>query len=65
MLGGEWFEALFGSPDEVSEETITQVALEELETQLSLTARPTNVFCKIQKVRLDGYLMYLWLWPPT
>ena len=50
MLGGEWFEKLFGQPEEVSEESIIQAALEELKNQLGITERPTHQICRIQKV---------------
>ncbi len=52
MLGGEWFEDLFGSPDEVSSESIVEVALEELKSHLAITSTPTYVLSKIQKVSL-------------
>ena len=50
MLGGEWFEDLFGNPDEVSDEFIIGVAQEELRLHLGITSHPTSVLGKIHKV---------------
>lgn len=52
MLGGEWFEDLFGNPDEVSNQSIIKVAREELRLHLGITADPTNVLGKINKVSI-------------
>ena len=49
-MGGEWFEDLFGNPDEVSEKTMVQIALEELETQLGITNDPATVLCRVHRV---------------
>lgn len=50
MLGGEWFEKLFGSPDEVSIESIIGVAREELRLHLGITSDPTETLGRIHKV---------------
>ena len=52
MLGGEWFESLFGEPGKVSEESIKGVALAELKNQLGVTKKPIRSFSKIHKVSL-------------
>jgi hypothetical protein len=52
MLGGEWFEDLFGSPDEVSNEFIERIAREELKHHLGITSHPTDALSKIHKVSL-------------
>lgn len=52
MIGGEWFESIFGRPDEASYESIKNVALEELRNHLGITKKPTHVLCKIQKVKV-------------
>ncbi len=54
MLGGEWFESLFGSPDEVSEEKMTEAALDELRVQLGLVKQPSQVLCRIHKVKVEN-----------
>ncbi len=54
MMGGEWFESLFGNPDEVSEESIKKIALTELKEQLRITKQPTHAVSMIHKVRMRG-----------
>ena len=51
MLGGEWFEDLFGNPEKVNEESIKRIALVELKNQLGITKSPTRAISKIHKVR--------------
>ena len=50
MLGGEWFQEIFGSSGEVSEEAVGKVALEELQAHLGITKDPLDMLVKIQKV---------------
>lgn len=50
MLGGEWFGEVFGSPEEVSEDSIAQVALEELRNQLGIVRQPCEILSRIHKV---------------
>ena len=50
MLGGEWFETLYGSPDKVNEESVVRSALEDLRLHLGITENPDHVLCKIHKV---------------
>ena len=54
MLGGEWFGELFGNPDEVSEDLITEVALKELRNQLGIVKQPSTVLSRIHKVSILG-----------
>ena len=51
MIGGEWFESLFGNPDDVSTESLIEVAVEELGAHLGITKDPTFVLGRIHKVR--------------
>lgn len=51
MIGGEWFETLYGNPDDVSKESLTKVAVEELRKHLGITESPINVFTRIHKVK--------------
>ena len=50
MLGGQWFEQLFGDPDTVSDDVITRAALEDLEEHLGITQQPSNAITRIHKV---------------
>ena len=50
MLGGEWFESMFGHPDAVSKDTIKQTALSELKSQLGITKEPIHAVSMIHKV---------------
>ena len=52
MLGGEWFEELFGSPDTAKEETIKSAALETLQEHLGITQEPSYTVVNIHKVGL-------------
>lgn len=58
MLGGEWFEDLFGNTCAVSEEAITLVALEELRNQIGLVKKPSRILCQIHKVHLIILIPY-------
>jgi len=50
MLGGEWFEEIFGNAGEVSEEDVGKVAVEELQAHLGIKKEPIDMLVKIQKV---------------
>ena len=51
MMGGEWFEELFGDPSTVSEDTILSTALEALQQQLGISQQPSHTIVSIEKVR--------------
>ncbi len=48
LRGGEWF----GDPGSVSEETLSQIALEELHRQLGIAAQPLFINTSIKIKRL-------------
>ncbi len=50
MIGGEWFEKIFGKTSEVSVEAVTEVAMEELQSHLGIKKQPTHFTTRIQKV---------------
>ena len=50
MIGGEWFESLFGDPDDMSEEALAEVAVQELENHLGIAERPSVKLSRIHKV---------------
>ena len=50
MIGGEWFEELFGNPDEMSEDALAKVAIQELKDHLGMAEKPKITFSKVQKV---------------
>lgn len=52
MLGGEWFEDLFGDPHIVNTGTIVQAALDALRDHLEITEEPTRVIAQVHKVGL-------------
>lgn len=43
MLGGEWFQELFGDPSTCQKDTLSQTALEELHKHLGITAQPSFI----------------------
>ena len=50
MMGGEWFEELFGDPFTVSEDTILSTALEALQQHLGISQQPSHTIVSIEKV---------------
>ncbi len=56
-MGGEWFGELFGEPGSVSEETLSQIALEELHRQLGITAQPSYINTSILRNCIPQYLV--------
>ena len=50
MLGGEWFEELFGSPSTAKEDTIEEAALKTLHEHLGISQEPTRAIVNIHKV---------------
>ena len=55
MLGGEWFEEQFGNPADVSEDTMAQVAKEELQHHLGIEKQPITVISRIHKVSISSW----------
>lgn len=52
MMGGEWFYKLFGSPDQVSEETLERVAVDACSQHLGFKAAPRRVL--VEKWTVSG-----------
>lgn len=50
MLGGEWFEELFGDPQKVTNESMIGVAQDELRLHLGITCDPANAVGRIHMV---------------
>lgn len=50
-MGGEWFESLFGPPDDVCENSLAEVAIQELRNHLGIVEKPTIKLSKVHKVR--------------
>lgn len=51
MMGGEWFEELFGDPSAVTEETILSTALETLNEHLGISQPPSHSIVSVEKVQ--------------
>ena len=49
-MGGEWFRELFGDPDTVKIDTLTNAALESLHHQLGIKQDPLDFNITLQKV---------------
>lgn len=50
MMGGQWFEELFGDPNTVNDDTLVNTALESLYTQLEISQEPSDCHVTVQKV---------------
>ena len=50
MMGGKWFEELFGSPDTVDKEALKQIALEELACHIGISVEPVECLINVHKV---------------
>ena len=50
MMGGAWFDELFGSVEKCSAEELTKTAVEAVRKQLDVHSMPIRTLCKIQKV---------------
>lgn len=57
MLGGEWFEEMFGHPDAVNKDTIKQTALAELKSHLGITKEPIHAVSMIHKVSFPPWML--------
>ena len=51
MMGGSWFEELFGDPDKCDPNYLSEVAVKSIRDQLNITKEPYRVVCRIQKVQ--------------
>ena len=49
-MGGEWFEELFGDPNTVKDDTLVNIALQSLHTQLEISQEPSDCHVTVQKV---------------
>ncbi len=54
-MGGEWFNGLFGDPGSVHEDTLSQIALEELNRQIGITAPPSFINTAILRDSIAQY----------
>lgn len=54
MLGGEWFEELFGSVDSANENEIFSVAIEAVREYLNIKSDPIRYIINIEKVRFSN-----------
>ncbi len=52
MLGGHWFEELFGSPDSVELDTVSGAALQALDEHLGILGQPSHIITKVLKVSI-------------
>jgi len=50
MMGGAWFQEVFGSPDDVSEERLLAAATQAVRGHLGVTAAPSWSKVVLQKV---------------
>ena len=50
MMGGQWFEELFGDPNTVKDDTLVNTALQSLHTQLEISQEPSDCYVTVQKV---------------
>ena len=58
MIGGHWFEELFGDPDNVSKDTLAQAALQSLHDQTGMTAiDPEECIVSVLKVVINELCM--------
>nr|QIA61821.1 protoporphyrinogen oxidase [Halichondria panicea]QIZ30884.1 protoporphyrinogen oxidase [Halichondria panicea] len=55
MMGGEWFDGLFGDPGSVREDTLSQIALEELNRQIGISAPPSFISTAILRDSIAQY----------
>jgi hypothetical protein len=51
MMGGAWFEELFGPVDTCREDQLVQKAVDAVREQLNIHATPIRTLCKILKVK--------------
>ena len=55
MLGGQWFEELFGEPAHADESAITSAALEDLHHHLGISQPPSHIITRIHRVRAPSF----------
>ncbi|CAL8288913.1 unnamed protein product [Merluccius merluccius] len=60
MMGGAWFQEVFGSPDKVSEEFLLAVATEAVRVQLGVRAAPSWSKVALQKNCIPQYYLGHW-----
>ena len=58
MMGGAWFNELFGNADEVDTQMFGQIAIEAVKEQLHIDKKPFRVISGVVKVR--STLMFLY-----
>ena len=51
-MGGAWFQEVFGSPEEVSEQHLLEKATEAVRSHLGVTTAPVWSKVALQKVRV-------------
>ncbi len=52
MMGGAWFESLFGNKQECKPETLAELAQDTIRDHLGIDQKPFRVITNIQKVGL-------------
>ena len=57
MMGGAWYEEMFGEVGEKTEDDFITLAIEAVREQLGIKEDPIRVQCLIQKVSSDLFLM--------
>ncbi|XP_011405872.1 PREDICTED: protoporphyrinogen oxidase-like [Amphimedon queenslandica] len=55
MMGGEWFQELFGDPETIRSSTLSDIALKSLHTQLGISSDPLDCIATIQKSCIPQY----------
>ncbi|KAG7273954.1 hypothetical protein CRUP_021238, partial [Coryphaenoides rupestris] len=60
MMGGAWFQEVFGSPDDVSEEHLLAVATQAVRGHLGVTAAPSWSKVALQKNCIPQYYLGHW-----
>ncbi|KAM6968341.1 protoporphyrinogen oxidase [Aplochiton taeniatus] len=55
MMGGAWFQEVFGSPEEVTEECLLATATQAVHTHLGVTAAPIWTWVALQKDCIPQY----------
>ena len=57
MMGGHWFNSLFGHPDVVDPNHLQDVAIETAEKTLGIRAKPTNCLTSILRDSITQYTL--------
>ena len=55
MMGGHWFDSLFGHPDSVDPQHLQRVAIETAEKTLGIRAKPTTCLTNVLRDCITQY----------